>query len=147
MWNKAGFTEAFEGPVDVANRVAELLMLRMGNLASARCWQCSPVHLSVCLSVCLSVWLSLSISLCSSLSLSISLTPSLSLSKYISIYAFFFLSAYLSCLISIPRLIPSQHRLGRDGVKSQRLMRFKRVLRGGQGRRGCQDRLVHRNLG
>ena len=30
MWSKAGFTEAFEGPVDVANRVAELLMLKMG---------------------------------------------------------------------------------------------------------------------
>ena len=32
MWNSAKFTEAFEGPVDVANRVAELLMLRMGSL-------------------------------------------------------------------------------------------------------------------
>eukprot|EP00931_Biecheleriopsis_adriatica_P011932 TRINITY_DN113022_c0_g1_i1.p1 TRINITY_DN113022_c0_g1~~TRINITY_DN113022_c0_g1_i1.p1 ORF type:complete len:222 (+),score=41.54 TRINITY_DN113022_c0_g1_i1:66-731(+) len=30
MWKSAGFDEAFEGPVDVANRAAELLMLRMG---------------------------------------------------------------------------------------------------------------------
>ena len=30
MWRSAGFGEAFEGPVDVANRVAELLMLRQG---------------------------------------------------------------------------------------------------------------------
>ena len=30
MWRSAGFGDAFEGPVDVANRVAELLMLRQG---------------------------------------------------------------------------------------------------------------------
>mmetsp|Transcript_99115 Transcript_99115/g.309149 ORF Transcript_99115/g.309149 Transcript_99115/m.309149 type:complete len:192 (-) Transcript_99115:45-620(-) len=30
MWSGAGFLEAFEGPVDVANRAAELLMLRLG---------------------------------------------------------------------------------------------------------------------
>eukprot|EP00930_Biecheleria_cincta_P000867 TRINITY_DN10205_c0_g1_i1.p1 TRINITY_DN10205_c0_g1~~TRINITY_DN10205_c0_g1_i1.p1 ORF type:complete len:252 (+),score=28.71 TRINITY_DN10205_c0_g1_i1:46-801(+) len=29
-WRPSGFDEAFEGPVDVANRAAELLMLRMG---------------------------------------------------------------------------------------------------------------------
>lgn len=29
-WRLSGFDEAFEGPVDVANRAAELLMLRMG---------------------------------------------------------------------------------------------------------------------
>ena len=30
MWRGANFSDAFEGPVDVANRVAELLMLRQG---------------------------------------------------------------------------------------------------------------------
>ena len=30
LWRAEGFTDAFEGPVDVANRVAELLMLRQG---------------------------------------------------------------------------------------------------------------------
>jgi len=30
MWVDAGFREAFEGPVDVANRAAEFLMLRTG---------------------------------------------------------------------------------------------------------------------
>ena len=30
QWRASGFTDAFEGPVDVANRVAELLMLRQG---------------------------------------------------------------------------------------------------------------------
>lgn len=30
MWSKAGFTEAFEGPVDIANRAAEFIMLRLG---------------------------------------------------------------------------------------------------------------------
>jgi len=29
-WGSAGFREAFEGPVDVANRAAEFLMLRQG---------------------------------------------------------------------------------------------------------------------
>merc|ERR1719226_104670 len=30
MWKGAGFDEAFEGPVDVANRAAEFLMLKIG---------------------------------------------------------------------------------------------------------------------
>lgn len=31
MWGPAGFSEAFEGPIEIANRVAELLMLRQGH--------------------------------------------------------------------------------------------------------------------
>mmetsp|Transcript_4081 Transcript_4081/g.11821 ORF Transcript_4081/g.11821 Transcript_4081/m.11821 type:complete len:206 (-) Transcript_4081:207-824(-) len=30
IWRQAGFLESFEGPIDVANRCAELLMLRQG---------------------------------------------------------------------------------------------------------------------
>lgn len=30
MWNGEGFAESFEGPIDVANRAAEFIMLRLG---------------------------------------------------------------------------------------------------------------------
>ena len=30
IWRQEGFLESFEGPIDVANRCAELLMLRQG---------------------------------------------------------------------------------------------------------------------
>jgi len=36
MWRGANFSDAFEGPVDVANRVAELLMLRQGVAVAAK---------------------------------------------------------------------------------------------------------------